>query len=446
MNLPDLSSKTAALSSQAAVNPLSFTERLRTAGIAPGDSEELRLNKSLLMLATGLVSLTTMLWVGIYTLLGPQFSTTLPLTFQLLLAGNMLLYIRTGNFEFFRVSQLGLLLFLPFVAQWTAGNFISSSGVILWGLLAPIGAILCIGVSQSVGWFIAWVFLTAITGAMDYYLADPLFTAKSSVPLRTSLVFFALNFIAVASIIYMLLRFSIEQKRKILDSLEEAHKQVQIAQEASEKLLLNILPGAVAERLKSSDQTIADGFADVTVMFADIVNFTQVAANMSPSQVFSMLNRIFSAFDELAEQFGLEKIKTIGDAYMVAGGLNDDLTDYSAVIVDMAIAMRDLLRRDFIVNTSHLEIRIGIGTGPIVAGVVGKKKFIYDLWGDTVNIASRITSEGVPGMIQCDTTTYHRLAGSFDFHEPQTIYLKGKGNMTVYRIIGRTGTVEGSAA
>jgi class 3 adenylate cyclase len=124
---------------------------------------------------------------------------------------------------------------------------------------------------------------------------------------------------------------------------------------------------------------------------------------------------------------------------MVAGGLDDNVTDYSAAIADMALAMRDLLGRDFAINSSHLEVRIGIGTGPIVAGVLGKKKFIYDLWGDTVNIASRITSEGVPGMIQCDTMTYHRLASSFDFYEPQSIYLKGKGNMTVYRLVGRKG-------
>ena len=307
----------------------------------------------------------------------------------------------------------------------------------LWALLAPIGAILCIGVNQSVGWFIAWVVLTALSGAIDFYLADSVFGLKSNVPVRTTIFFFALNFISVASIIYMLLRLSIAEKRKFQEGLEEAHKQVQIEQERSEKLLLNILPGPVAERLKNSNKTIADGFADVTVMFADIVNFTQVAANMSPSQVFTMLNRIFSAFDELAEQYGLEKIKTIGDAYMVAGGLNEEVPEYAAAIADMAVSMRDLLRRDFSINAAHLEVRIGIGTGPIIAGVLGKKKFIYDLWGDTVNIASRITSEGVPGMIQCDTTTYHRLADSFDFHEPQTIYLKGKGNMTVYRLIGR---------
>ena len=425
--------------------PSGFWSRLQNAGIEAGDSEELRLNKSLLMLATGLASVGIILWVAIYSILGPQFSYTAPFAFQLLLAGNMLLYIMSRNFEFFRISQLGLFLFLPFVAQWLGGTLITTSGVLLWALLAPVGAILCIGVSQSVGWFIAWVVLTAVSGVVDLYLVDySLVAQKASVPVRTTLVFFTLNFISVSTIIYMLLRLSIAEKRKAQKHLEEAHKQILAEQERSEKLLLNILPAPIADRLKNSDKTIADGFADVTVMFADIVNFTQVAANMSPSQVFAMLNRIFSAFDELAEQHGLEKIKTIGDAYMVAGGLNEDIADYAAAIADMAIAMRDLLRRDFSVNASHLEVRIGIGTGPIVAGVLGKKKFIYDLWGDTVNIASRITAEGVPGMIQCDTTTYHRLATQFEFHEPQTIYLKGKGNMTVYRLIGRKDAAAGS--
>jgi class 3 adenylate cyclase len=418
--------------------PSGFWRRLHNAGIEPDDSEELRLNKSLLMLATGLASIGIIIWVAIYSILGPQFSITAPFAFQLLLAGNMLFYIRSRNFDFFRVTQLSLFLFLPFIAQWSGGTIITTSGVSLWGLLAPVGAILCIGVSQSVGWFIAWVVLSAVSGVVDLYLVDySLAAQKTGVPVRTTLVFFTLNFISVATIIYLLLRLSIVEKRKVQKSLEVAHLQIVAEQERSEKLLLNILPAPIADRLKTSDKTIADGFADVTVMFADIVNFTHVAANMSPSQVFAMLNRIFSAFDELAEQYGLEKIKTIGDAYMVAGGLNEDIDDYAAAIADMAIAMRDLLRRDFSVNASHLEVRIGIGTGPIVAGVLGKKKFIYDVWGDTVNIASRITTEGVPGMIQCDTTTYNRLLPNFDFHEPQTIYLKGKGNMTVYRLIGR---------
>jgi adenylate cyclase len=416
----------------------SFLERLRSGGIEPGDSEEQRLNKSLLMFATGLVSLASMLWVAIYWILGPAISSTGPLAFELLAIGNLLLYIKSHNFDFFRTSQLGLFLFGPFAMQWGFGGFIDSSGIVLWGLLAPVGAILFFGVRESMAWFFAWVFMTALSGFFDFYLAPPVGAhTPFAVPIRTAVVFFALNFLGVATIIYVLLRHSIQEKQKMQAKVEEAHRLLTAEQARSERLLLNILPSPIAERLKQSDQPIADGFADVTVMFADIVNFTQVAAHMSPNQVFSMLNRIFYAFDELAERFSLEKIKTIGDAYMVAGGLNQMHSDYSGAIADMAMAMRDLLKGDFAVNSAHLEIRIGIGTGPVVAGVVGKKKFIYDLWGDTVNIASRITTEGVPGMIQVDSTTYHRLAEQFAFHEPQTIYLKGKGNMTVYRLIGR---------
>jgi adenylate cyclase len=426
-----------------------FLDRLRSGGIEPSDTTEQRLNKSLLMFATGLVSVASMLWLAIYWALGPQLSSTFPLIFQLLLVVNVLRYTQTRDFNFFRVSQLALFLFVPFAVQWSIGNFITASGIILWGLLAPIGAILCFGVRESLAWFFAWVFLTALSGFFDFYLADMSATAHTSIPIRTSVVFFALNFIAVASIVYLLLRFSIQEKQKIQVQLEEAHVMLQQEQDRSEKLLLNILPGPIAERLKHSNQTIADGFADITVMFADIVNFTHIAAGMTPSQVFAMLNQVFSAFDELAEQFGLEKIKTIGDAYMVAGGLNNNASvDYSGAIADMAVAMRDLLQRDFAVNASHLEVRIGIGSGPVVAGVVGKKKFIYDLWGDTVNTASRITSESVPGMIQCDGTTFRRLRERFDFEEPLTLYLKGKGNMTVYRLSGRksgTGAAKTSA-
>ncbi|MBX3648076.1 MAG: adenylate/guanylate cyclase domain-containing protein [Rhodocyclaceae bacterium] len=415
----------------------SLLERLRTAGIDPSDSEELRLNKSLLMFATGLASVASMLWLVIYWSLGPQLSSTLPFVFQILLATNLAVYIKWGNFDFFRLSQLALFLFFPFVVQWSIGNFITASGITIWGLLAPVGAILFFGTREAFGWFIAYLFLLAMSGFFDFHLASMEIQTKQQIPIKTAVVFFALNFAAVSTIVFLLLRFATVEKQKAQARLTETHHLLQIEQERSERLLLNILPGSVAERLKNSNQTIADGFADVTVMFADIVNFTQVASGMAPTQVFTMLNRIFSSFDEMAERYGLEKIKTIGDAYMVAGGLNDEQTDYSDAIADMALAMRELLRRDFIVNEAHLEVRIGIGTGPVVAGVVGKKKFIYDLWGDTVNIASRITSEGVPGMIQVDGITWRRLKDRFDFHEPQTIYLKGKGNMEVHRMIGR---------
>ena len=417
--------------------PPGFLERLRTAGIEPDDSQDIKLNKQLLMFATGLVSVALMLWLLLYWAMGMRFPVTYPYLFQIALAGNVLIYVATRNFDFFRVTQLALFLFAPFVMQWSIGNFIDASGIVLWGLLAPVGAILFFGVRESIAWFFAWALLTLLSGFVDYALLTLAEKDLHNVPLSTSVMFFALNFVAVATMIYMLLRYSIQEKLKIQARLEEAHQLLQAEQDRSEKLLLNILPAPVALRLKNEEKTIADGFADATVMFADIVNFTQVAANMTPGQVFSMLNRIFSAFDDLAESHGLEKIKTIGDAYMVAGGINTENADYSAAIADLALAMQELLLRDFAVNSSHLEMRMGIGTGPVVAGVVGKKKFIYDLWGDTVNLASRITAEGVPGMIQCDTATWRRLSGRFEFHAPQTIYLKGKGEMTVYRLIGR---------
>lgn len=414
----------------------SFLFSMRNAGIHPDDDAETRLKKSLLIFATGLVCLGSMLWLFLYGQMGPQFSATPPFVFQLLLVGNLLLFFFSGNFNFFRYSQLALFLFAPFAVQWSIGNFITASGTSLWGLLAPIGAVLFFGPRESIAWFIAYIFLTALSGFFDYFLADSLAATAPKVAIRTSVFFFALNFAAISSIVYLLLRYAVQEKAKTQASLEATHQLLQEEQERSERLLLNILPGPVAERLKHDKQTIADGFADVTVMFVDIVNFTKIAEGLSPQQVFAMLNRIFSSFDELAEQFGVEKIKTIGDAYMVAGGLNNELSNYAKSITELALAMRELLRRDFAINDMHLEVRIGIGTGPIVAGVVGKKKFIYDLWGDTVNLASRITSEGVPGMIQVDETTHRRLAEHFVFHQPQTIYLKGKGNTVVYRLIG----------
>ena len=414
-----------------------FLARLRSAGIAPGDSNDLRIKKSIMVFAMGLMTAAPMFWLALYWLLGPQLSATLPFTFQLLSVATLVIYILTGRFRLFQYAQLGLFLFFPFVAQLSIGNFISASGVVLWGMLAPIIAVPVLGPRESMPWFAAHVTILAICGFIDFQLAGAA-SATPQVSASVSVVFFALNFVAISCISYFLLRYAALQKETYQGELEDAHRLLQIEQDKSERLLLNILPAPVAARLKKDDGAVADGFADVTVMFADIVNFTHIAEGMAPSQIFHMLNKIFSGFDALADKHGLEKIKTIGDAYMVAGGLNlGEGPDYTHKIADMALDMREMLAHDRSVNDLGLEIRIGIGTGPVIAGVVGKKKFIYDLWGDTVNMASRITSEGVPGMIQTDATTYRRLQSSFDFYPPQTLYLKSKGETVVYRLIGR---------
>jgi adenylate cyclase len=411
--------------------------RLKTAGIEPDDSDDLKLKKSLLMFAMGLTTTAPVLWLALYQGMGLAIPTSVVLGYQLISVGTLVLYLVTRNFDWFRVLQLALYLFFPFVLQWTVGDFITASGFVLWGLLAPVGAILLYSPRDSIPWFVAYIVLIAAAAGADFFLFSQ-GAGPSGVPAKTIVVFFALNFIAISSIVYFLLRYAAVEREKSQARLEEAHRLLQSEQERSERLLLNILPGPVAERLKQQDGTIADGFADVTVMFADIVNFTTIAEGMSPSQIFAMLNKVFSSFDALAEKHGLEKIKTIGDAYMVAGGLNDEPNvDYSEALANMALEMRRMLAQEIAVNDQRLQIRMGIGTGPVVAGVVGKKKFIYDLWGDTVNIASRITADSVPGMIQVDVTTYRRLRHRFDFEPPKTIYLKGKGDTTVYAMKGR---------
>ena len=218
---------------------------------------------------------------------------------------------------------------------------------------------------------------------------------------------------------------------------KKAEKILRAEQEKSERLLLNILPEMIADRLKKGDSNIADGFAEVTILFADIVGFTEISARTSPQELVELLNKIFSAFDRLSEQYGLEKIKTIGDNYMVAGGLPMPCTNHAESIAEMALEMQQEIMKLSGECDKPLNIRIGINTGPVVAGVIGTKKFIYDLWGDAVNTASRMESQGISGKIQVSDSTYQLLCDRYLLEKRGTINVKGKGDMTTYLLIGR---------
>ncbi len=416
----------------------SFLRRLRHAGIEPGDSDELKIRKSLLVFAMGLMTAAPMCWLALYWFMGQQLSATLPLAYQVISVATLLIYVWRRNFAFFQYAQLSLFRFFPFIVQLSIGSFMSASGVVLCGILAPVLAVPVLGARASLPWFVGLVGLLGISGYVDFDLGS---LHSPAIPQSTSSVFFVLNFIGTSSIAYFLLRYAALEKERYERELLRTYSLLREEQERSERLLLNILPEPVAARLKQNNQTVADGFADVTVMFADIVNFTTIAEGLSPNRIFSMLNEVFSGFDSLAEKHGLEKIKTIGDAYMVAGGLNDGCAgDYSDAIAEMALDMREMLTNNEFISGMPLQIRMGIGTGPVVAGVVGKKKFIYDLWGDTVNLASRITGEASPGTIQTDATTYRRLRGRFEFLAPEKVHLKGKGETVIYRLVGRKST------
>ncbi|MBD2461407.1 response regulator [Oscillatoria sp. FACHB-1407] len=230
------------------------------------------------------------------------------------------------------------------------------------------------------------------------------------------------------------------EKKRLRDQEQAYLKQLQEEQEKSERLLLNILPKPIADQLKQQQRTIADNFAEVTVMFADIVNFTELSSRLSPTELVSVLNTIFSAFDRLAEQHGLEKIKTIGDAYLVVGGLPIPRPDHVEAIAEMALDMQAAIAAlDFaeLSLNKPLTMRIGINTGPVGAGVIGTTKFTYDLWGDTVNTASRMESLGLPGQIQVTAETYERLKDRYQFQGRGAIDVKGKGEMVTYLLIGR---------
>jgi class 3 adenylate cyclase len=226
------------------------------------------------------------------------------------------------------------------------------------------------------------------------------------------------------------------EKKRLRDQEAAILKALQAEQEKSERLLLNILPRPIAERLKQAPGVIADTFPDVTVLFADIVDFTRLSARTSPAELVSMLNEIFSTFDELAEQRGLEKIKTIGDAYMLVSGVPTPRADHAEAMAEMALAMQAAMPGFKMRDGQPLQLRIGLHAGPVTAGVIGAKKFAYDLWGDAVNIASRMEAQGQPDLIQVTETTYQRLVNSYQFEKRGLIEVKGKGDMTTYWLVG----------
>jgi class 3 adenylate cyclase len=210
-----------------------------------------------------------------------------------------------------------------------------------------------------------------------------------------------------------------------------------LEQQRSERLLLNVLPAPIAERLKAGEAVIADAFPEVTVLFADLVDFTRSSRQTSPAQVVATLNELFSVFDRLAQRHGLEKIKTIGDAYMVAGGLPEPRLDHAQAVAELALAMRDEVARRADPSGRPLQVRIGIDTGPVEAGVIGTAKFSYDLWGDTVNTASRMESHGVAGCIQVTARTYQRLQDDYRFQRRGPIPVRGMGKLVTYFLLGR---------
>jgi adenylate cyclase len=384
--------------------------------IAESDSQERRLAKTLLIFACGLMGFGAMLWLLIYQLMGIRYSATVPLAYLAVSAGTLGVYFWNRNFEFFRFAQATLFLFVPFIMQWSIGSYVTSSGVALWALLAPVGVMMFQGPRESVPWFVAYAVLTAMSGFFDYFLGYG--ERMLPLPMETIAVFFVLNFSAVSTIVYLLVVYFVREKERLRLEVEEQRRLLELEQEKSERLLLNVLPAPIAERLKHDPNTIAERCADVTVMFADLVDFTRLSAELPPEQMVELLNSIFSEFDRLADKYRLEK----------------------------ALEMREVAAGYRTPAGGPIEIHAGIATGPVVAGVIGTKKFIYDLWGNTVNVASRLSTEATAGGILVNSGTHGQLGAGYRFEGPETLAVKGIRQLVSYRLLGRRpATVETGA-
>jgi guanylate cyclase len=325
-----------------------------------------------------------------------------------------------------RVAAIGLLLCLAGNLAFTLllGGLMVSCGQLIWLLVVPVGGILFMGPRSSLAW------LAAVLGVLGLALALEPGSAANGIPPRLQAVMLVGNIATPMAFIAVTLYYFIAQEGRLLRLLARERRR-------SERLLLNILPADVAARLRDCREPIADHHDSVTILFADLAGFTPLAAALPPIRLVAILNDLFSELDRLAERHGAVKIKTIGDCYMAAAGLPHSRADHAVALADMALAVRASLKRSPLAREYGLQFRIGLSSGPVVAGVIGLDRFAYDLWGDTVNMASRMESHGVAGQIQITRATCEAIRGQFRCEPRGSILVKGVGEMETWFLTGR---------
>lgn len=409
---------------------MSWTGRLRAGhnrlmafGIEASDDEELRANKATLTLVSVLITVLGFVWTITYLVAGRPWSAAIPFAYQLISVVSLIVFARTKHFRTLRFTQLIAILVLPFALQWSLGGYARGSAVAMWALTAPAFAFM-FG-ARPLPWLGGFIGLAVVSGVAESWLNERVTTLSPEIITP----FFVLNMFG-AGVTYFLALLYFSKER------EKARAALAVEQRKSDALLLNILPGPIAERLKEGERVIADAYSAVTVLFIDIVGFTSISAQMLPADVVESLNDLFSDLDDLADLCGLEKIKTIGDGYQAVAGAPLPRRDHVAAVADMALLVqRRIAGRPF--GPATLSLRMGIDTGPAVAAVIGKRKFSYDLWGDVVNTASRMESHGVPDRIQVTERVYETLRDRYAFEPRGVISVKGKGDMETYFLISQ---------
>jgi len=377
---------------------------------------------SILMFAESLVCF---FWIYTISGLGSAYAimAITPYAYLIFSYVSLLIFYRTKHYQYFIFTQLTMLLVMPFFLQWSIGGYEASSGIAIWAVLSPTGALMILGTRKSTPWFLLFLLLAGFSWKFnELFSANPL-----PMPATIKNSFFLMNIIGLTCILYAAMRYFQSQKERTMHAL--SHEQAR-----SEKLLLNVLPASIAQRLKDNDMRIAETYPSVTILFADLVGFTALTTKMPPFELVSLLSQIFSVFDQIVETMQLEKIKTLGDGYLVVGGAPRPLENHALAVVKLAFQMREVLL-SFNQATGHdMHMRIGISTGPVVAGVIGTTKFAYDIWGDTVNMASRMEQTGLTDQIQISEDTYQHIQHAFDCEKREAVAVKGKGALTTYLV------------
>ena len=397
--------------------------RIAAIGAEPADGEELRLRKALLVTSALMMASMGIPWGAIYLYFDEPVAAAIPTGYAALSFASLAVFSRFHTFETFRTSQLLMSMLLPLLLMLALGGFINSSAVALWSLTSPLGALMFAERRQANGWFVGYAALLAIG-----IVFEPFARAANNLPPYVITTFFVMNFLGVSIFAFVLTGYFVGRKNLAMQLLG-------VEQQKSESLLLNVLPREIAAILRNETRTIADYHDKVSVMFADLTGFTKMSAKMQPDQVVDFLNDVFSHFDQLVDRYAIEKIRTIGDAYMVAAGVPAPRPDHAQVLARFALdilAYTDTLAA----QGKAAKFRVGIGTGPVVAGVIGYKKFCYDVWGDTVNTASRMESLSEPGRIQLDEATYQLIEKDFECTSRGPIDVPGKGPMNTWFLVG----------
>jgi adenylate cyclase len=393
-------------------------------GADAGDDEETRARKALLVLVCALILPVSLVWGSLYLALGSPVGYV-PFLYFLVSLGGIVVFARTRRMvPFLRVELLDIML-APTLSMISLGGFLAAGGVGVWGIVAPLGALVFSGVRSGARWYAAFLIVFLASG-----FAGEALGGLPRLPALFTSIMLGLNVAAGGTIVFTLLALFAQQRQEALGALR-------IEQEKAENLLLNILPRSIAEKLKASSQTIADQFTSASILFADVVDFTPRSENLAPAEVVGMLDSLFSHFDTLVEKHGLEKIKTIGDCYMIAAGVPTPRPDHARALALVALDMLEAVRSSGAVGDLGLELRVGINSGPVVAGVIGRKRFLYDLSGDAVNIDSRMQSQGTPGWIQVTDATYELLKDEFVCEPRGTVAVKGRGEMETWYVLGR---------